>query len=217
MKISMLLITMVGLSCKTIMFLQPGQFMEPEEPGIIGIYHFVKDSVDTPNPHFYESIEFRSDSSFVYFARQNEFIKLNVQGRWSIEGNEILLNSDIQQKTLVKSEKCQTKPLNHYHIMVRDNNGSEFNYNLKTATLWLNDLNGEALLKKRGQTYFQIISSSGLHSERIQLNPEYTCYRVSFPNKRQFINERWAIFKGKIRPRGLDSELTKYFLYKNIP
>lgn len=213
---SLLLITIIGLSCKTIMFSQPKQFIKPKEPEIVGIYHFVRDSVDTPNPHFYESIEFRSDSSFVYFTRQNEFIKINIQGRWRIEGKEILLNSDNQQKTVVKPEKCRKKPLNYYHIIVRDNNGSNFNYNLKTTTLLLNDLNGEALLKKRGQSYFQIISSSGFHSERMQLNPKYSCYQVSFANKRQFINERWEVFKDKIRPRGIDFELAKYFLYKKI-
>ena len=184
----------------------------------VGAYEFIKDSVDTPNRYFMEKLELKNDSSFEYYARHGGSIgiKINISGKWSISGNILTLNSNEYKDISCKTIDCPARTKSGYYLDIVDLDGYKFNYSIKTGEILIRDLYGiSEKINLNEDNTFQIISTSGIYSDKIQIDSTKFCYKIICPRLRQFKNEEWEIINGKIRPKGLDRLYAKYFLYKN--
>jgi len=182
---------------------------------IIGTYEYIKDSVINFNPRFQESIEFNSDSSFLYVTRIGSFVRWEITGDWKLQGNKIILNDPKARENQISERGCDLVD-DKYRIDVRRFDGSKIGYSLKiNNSELLRDLNGSSNLNlKRGIKNIQVVTTSGLHSEKLTIYGEAHCFRIQINHKRTFINEEWTVLKAGLKPNGLDRNPAQYILYK---
>jgi len=181
----------------------------------LGIYRYNRDSVESPNPRFAESIELKRDNSFIYKVRTGSFIRLELSGDWQIKGDSLILDgySNIEETLLPKSCNAQ----NGYLFDVKGLDGYPLNYSLSIndGSKWIRELHGPYTLDSDYKVEsLQVVTSSGLYSKRFMIPSDTNCFEVKISNKRYFKNEVWIIRENGLQPIGFDGKLAKYYLYK---
>lgn len=205
--------TFLILNCKSKEVIIRNQFGDNDS--IFGTYFFIGDSVNNPSPSFFESIELKKDSTFIYKSRRGGFIRTQLEGKWKLVDSTLTLNSYAPEQETIESIECPNENFEKYLFDIKDNKGYIFNYNLKIDNQWYEELYGLSILDSLSSpSSIQIISSSGIYSSEMKIDPSLHCYKVRIANKRQFINEKWKWYGNKLVPRGLNQEPANYFLYK---
>ena len=186
-----------------------------------GEYEINWDSISNPNTNFYEHIELSSDGSFIYRMRMGGFIKTEVNGNWELKKQYLVLNSNNATPDTIDLKECDSKNEisdSIYVIKVRNKKGYKINYSLilngDRENIIKEQFDQTVISRKIPVNDVQIITSSGIYSNRLSISKKGRCFLVAINDKRVFVDEEWMLLNNKIRPMGLDKNPVKYFLYK---
>ena len=170
--------------------------------------------------YFNEKIELGIDYKFQYEYRK-EFIQFNIDGNYRIKGDSLILDSSPQRDKIIVKESSKGN-LKTIRFKVTDKIGSPLNYKLSLITrdndtITLINQYFESKLKIKNLKSFYIYDTKGLKSPTYDIVGLRTNYfEIQFETKRVFDNEVWKIKNDKITPKGLNGEIQKYFLTKQI-
>ena len=190
-----------------------------DKPDITGKYTTRNPS--HTNPKHYEEITLEPDSTFKYYSRIGDFIRQEIEGKWSVTGNYLVLNENGVDKKLVVNESYDPAiPKGWIKFSVQHFDNSSLNYRIAAAngdtTIILKDQFKSSLLPLSSVGEFYI-EGSLFRYPTYQVKDEFTNhFFVKLSSKRLFIDEKWLVEGAeRLRPIGLNNEYAGYFLLKD--
>lgn len=177
----------------------------------------------TNSKHF-EELVINSDSTFSYFTRM-EFIRITKTGRWSVNGDTLILNEDnpcCREKINVteKYNKKYKKGVVRFSVTSFDESNIFYHLSLvgKDTLITLYSKTGITETRFHRLKRFSFIVNSLIET------PEYSlkCRRsnsfiIKLAPTRFFYNEKWIINANNIIPLGWNGEYAAYYLKKEMP
>jgi len=173
------------------------------------------------NRHHYEELVLNTDSTFNYFARPTEFVQLKINGRWSVKDDTLILNEDhptYRQNIIVKENVNKKVQKGCASIILTYYDGLQLNFQVGAThgdtTVLLKNQYGSSLVKLFPIDDFYINGPLFRYPSYKVLNKKSNEFKVQVAPQKLFINEKWLIVNGSLRPRGFDNEYANYYLKK---
>jgi hypothetical protein len=170
------------------------------------------------NPFHYEEIVINSDGTFNYFVQINEFNNEKKEGHWIIKRDTLILNeNNPKYKSMMKVEEVLDKNVRQGFIKfdVSKYDHNEIMYYISVThndtTISIDRLKGSSLIHLRGVDRFNISTSISYPAYKIK-NLKANHFYVSLAQGFSFINEKWLIINGKIRPKGTNELDAGFYL-----
>jgi hypothetical protein len=187
----------------------------------VGFYTSNNNSYPYNSGEYLESLQLKSDSSFIYTEKLGSFIKSKTEGRWSVVGDSLLLKSnDLYKSKMEVVESFNDNIEKGYaKISLQNFDKSIAVYHLEILkgknTIEVRDIfNRSVFIKKRKIDKIIVISPSLEFPAYKVVNKEMNDFVFNLVPNRVFINEKWLLRNGKIFPKKFNGDPAKYYLKK---
>lgn len=175
------------------------------------------------NQRHYEEIDLKSDSTFKYYAKIGEFVKQRIEGKWTVDDNNLILNGTDKNNEKLKVYEYYDSSIADGWIKfnVQHFNNTLLNYRVSAVnddyTIILSNQFQSSLIQLAEVDEFFIEGSLFRYPTYHVKDKSSNFFDVKVSSKRLFVDEKWLIEgEGRIRPIGLDNEYTGYFLSRAI-
>lgn len=172
------------------------------------------------NRHHYEEITLNSDRSFKYKAHVGEFINIDKFGKWEIDNDTLILNEhepEYSQMMSVVEKNVSLNPNFGVNINAKYFDGDDFLFTVSatsndTTVILRNNNTGHSTIPLTKIKEFIISSTSYNYPKYIVKDATSNNFVVLLSPKRLFINEKWLLENGRIRPRTTEGIFAGYYL-----
>lgn len=186
---------------------------------IIGLYASNNNSSPYVSEIYLETLQLKSDSSFIYTETLGSFIKSKTEGRWNVIGDSLLLKSNDFYKSKMNVvetfnddiEKGYTKISLHYF----DKSLSVFHLRILKGkkSMEVRDIFNRSVFIKKGKIDKIIVSAPSLEFPAYKVvNKEMNDFTFNLVPNRVFINEKWLIRNEKVFPKKFNGDPANYYL-----
>jgi hypothetical protein len=171
------------------------------------------------NPHHYEEITLHGDGKFDYFLQMNEFVQIKKKGEWIIREDTLILNEDNPSyKTIMTVDETFDRKIYpgfiKFDVLEFDQNS--FRYEISAThidtTITVSNLEKPSLIHLQSVDYFNISSAEFEYPTYNVNNSKMNHFIVHVSPRPSFVEEKWLIINGKIRPKGTNGLNAGYFL-----
>lgn len=171
----------------------------------------------------YEEINLKPDSTFEFIKRYSSFLKIKVEGTWTLTQDTLVLNSfqtglpssfDVEERY---NPNLKTKEL---EFQVQEfNNPSFFDayelaINTVDTSIVVRGRNGPLRVEGVNLNSFQVTCPPFIYPLYEVQNPQSNSFKVSVVRKRLFWNEKWVLEGTKLKPKKMDGTFVDYYLKK---
>lgn len=170
---------------------------------------------------YFEELVLNTDNTFNYLSRSKAQAELTLKGKWSVNADTLILNEDNPDRLKsITVEERSSKSIKKGSVMITvthfDNSQPNFEVTAShgDTTMVLKNQYISALVKLFPIQRFYIDGPACRYPVHEVKSDKSNVFRVMISPRKLFINEKWLVVKGNIRPKDPRGGYAFYLLKK---